>query len=512
MNKLANSIASRFCQIADKFENKTAICCEDKSLTYRQLKELSCKYAIFLTKNGVKYGDVIGVPLNISIESVALMLASSIIGAALAPVNATLPAEDLVKAFKSACVKHIVARKSFFNDMAGTCLQGSNIECKLCLDGTIDGIHSFSEVLNEHYQVPDLSILTGNETFILTLTSGSTGTPKPIELTQKNKLERADAHIQLYGINFKDRILAATPLYHSLAERLVIMPLIVGATSVLLPRFTPENWFTCVAVNRITFTIAVSSQLKQIAKVMKEKQHDISDMRLIVSSSALLEESVKKILINQLNCEFHEMYGTSECSTVTDLDFSRSKEKQGSIGKPLPNVEVKILDERHHVLPNGNIGEIAVKTPLLCNSYYLLPEKMKMSTTGDGYFLTGDLGKKDEEGFIYYKGRKKDIIITGGINVFPQDIEQKILELNGVVECAAFAIPDEHLGESVALAVIIEKDSEITTRSLRLFCAKKLADFQQPHHFFFVEKLPKNTMGKLERRKLPMIIQTQKRD
>ena len=172
MNKLANSIASRFCQIADKFENKTAICCEDKSLTYRQLKELSCKYAIFLTKNGVKYGDVIGVPLNISIESVALMLASSIIGAALAPVNATLPAEDLVKAFKSACVKHIVARKSFFNDMAGTCLQGSNIECKLCLDGTIDGIHSFSEVLNEPYQVPDLSILTGNETFILTVSHG----------------------------------------------------------------------------------------------------------------------------------------------------------------------------------------------------------------------------------------------------------------------------------------------------------------------------------------------------
>ena len=166
------------------------------------------------------------------------------------------------------------------------------------------------------------------------MTSGSTGQPKPINLTQNNKYERAMAHIKLYDITENDRILAATPLYHSLAERLVLLPLLIGATSILLPRFTPSIWLNCVYEQKVTFTIAVTAQLSQIAQLLSSPfVPDISSLRSIVSSSALLEPYVRMELIDKLKCDFHEMYGTSETSTATSINFRESINKQKSVGR-----------------------------------------------------------------------------------------------------------------------------------------------------------------------------------
>ncbi|MPM29811.1 Long-chain-fatty-acid--CoA ligase [bioreactor metagenome] len=496
-----SKLSDLFYQNADKYLDKSAIWCDGETATYQELSSLVSRYSNFLINHGVLYRDQIGIPMNNSIESVALIMAAADIGAGLVPINPTLPLSAIEAAFTSGNVKHLIARKSFYEKLEKA---GSDRPqgLALCLDGEWEGVFSFGEVMKESVKRPVSNQVTGDETLILTMTSGSTGVPKPIELTQNNKLKRAFAHIELYGITKEDNILAATPLYHSLAERLVIIPLLIGATAVLLPRFTPILWLNCIKEQQVTFTIAVSAQLSQIAQLLSSPfVPEIDSLRCVVSSSALLEPHVRTQLIEKLQCDFHEMYGTSETSTVTNINFKEALHKQKSVGRCIPEADIRILRDNEEIADIGEIGEIACKTQLLFNGYYGLPDLTKQAFA-DGYFKTGDLGCLDEDGYLYFCGRKKELIITGGINVYPNDIDQCVMRLSDVAECAAFSYPDERLGEVVALAVVAQKDKTLSKRALQMHCAKHLADFQQPHYIFILDELPKNAMGKLMRSKI----------
>ena len=497
-----SKLCDLFFDIASEYPQKTAIWCDNKTITYEELAALVCRYSNFLIKAGVIYSDHIGIPMNNSIESAALILAAANLGAALVPINPTLPPEAIKALFAAADVKHLIARKNFLEQTEGKVdlnLKGAQI----CLDGLWKNTLTFDSISKMSDKRPVVKQVTGKETLIITMTSGSTGEPKPIDLTQNNKLERAMAHIRLYNLTKDDRILAATPLYHSLAERLVLMPLLIGATSILLPRFTPALWLNCVKDQKVTFTIAVSAQLGQIAELLTSPfVPEIDSLRCVVSSSSLLENHIKNELIDKLNCDFHEMYGTSETSTVTSINFRETMGKKHSVGRPLPEAKVKIIKEDQSIAKPGEIGEITCKTTLMCNGYYNQPEIFQ-NALQDGYFKTGDLGYLDEAGYLYFAGRKKELIITGGINVYPQDIEECIKKLPEVKECAAFAYPDNRLGEVVALAIVPKPDTRLSKRKIQIQCAKNLADYQQPHMIIFLDQLPKNSLGKLEKYNLP---------
>ncbi|MGE5422986.1 MAG: class I adenylate-forming enzyme family protein [Ignavibacteriales bacterium] len=481
--------------------DKIAIWCDGINCSYKDLSDLVSRYSNFMIKNGVSYRDHIGIPMTNSIESVALIFAAANIGAALVPINPTLPVSAIKTAFEAGDVKHLIARKAFFEE----CDKSERMDLEgvsICLDGEHSGSIPFTEIQNESAIRPLINDITGDETLILTMTSGSTGKPKPIDLTQNNKYLRANAHIRMYNITKDDNILAATPLYHSLAERLVIMPLIIGGTSILLPRFTPHIWLNCIKEQNVTFTIAVSAQLAQMAELLSSPFiPEIDSLRCIVSSSALLEPYVRKELIDKLRCDFHEMYGTSETSTVTNINFKEALNKQKSVGRSFPDVDIRILGDNGELLGIGEIGEIACKSPLICNGYYGLPDVFQ-NAMADGYFRTGDLGYLDEDGYLYFSGRKKELIITGGINVYPIDVEKCVMEIPEISECAAFAYPDERLGEVVALAIVVKKDVTLKKRKVQVQCARNLADFQQPHKIYFVDDLPKNAMGKLVKSQL----------
>lgn len=494
-------LADMFYASARLYPDKTAIWCDGKTVTYNQLAEQVSKCSNFFLQQGIAYGDHIGFPMNNSLESTMLIMVAANIGIGLVPINPTLPRNAVDLAFACGDVKHIIARKNFFEqcDMEGGIeLAGK----KICLDGEYEGTIPFSDLRGYSADRPDMPQVTGDETFFLTMTSGSTGEPKPIELTQNNKYLRAMAHIRIYDITKGDNVLAATPLYHSLAERLVIMPLILGGTSILLPRFTPNLWLNCIKEQKVTFTIAVSAQLSQIAELLSSPfVPDIDSLRCVVSSSALLEPHVKNELIKKLNCDFHEMYGTSEVSTVTDINIKEGAEKRKSVGKPIDEAQVRILREDGSLAKHDEIGEIVCKSRLMCSGYYGISDVME-NAMNDGYFRTGDLGYLDADGYLYFAGRKKELIITGGINVYPKDIEECVGRLEEVSECAAFSYPDERLGEVVALAVVPKNEKTITKRMIQIQCARNLADYQQPHKIFIIEELPKNAMGKMMKSKL----------
>lgn len=494
-------LADIFYDTADLYPDKTAIWCDNETVTYKELAGLVGQYSNFLLHNGVGYRDHVGIPMNNSITSVALILAAANLGVGLVPINPTLPIRAVKTAFALADVKHLIARRAFFEQCEKS--GGLNIDgISICIDSEYEGTQPLLGAAEMSTERPIIKAVNGDEILIITMTSGSTGSPKPISLTQNNKYHRAIAHINLYEITKNDKILAATPLYHSLAERLVIIPLLIGGTSVLLPRFTPNIWLNCVKEQLVTFTIAVSAQLNQIVNLLSNSiVLEIDSLRCVVSSSALLEQQVKNELIEKLHCDFHEMYGTSEVSTVTSINFKEAHNKKQSVGRPLPEADIVILRDSGDQAQIGEIGEIACKTTLICNGYYGMAETFSVAMQ-NSYFKTGDLGYLDEDGYLYFSGRKKELIITGGINVYPQDVEKCVLELSEVSECAAFTYPDERLGEVVALAIVIKEGRELNKRTVQVQCARNLADFQQPHKIFFLDSLPKNTMGKLVKSKL----------
>lgn len=491
------TLSAAFFAHASATPGKMAISCDGRALSYAELGRLVSRWSRALDVHGVRRGDQIGVILPNSIEFVALILVAADLGAGLVPLSPGLPPAAALHAFAAGQARHLVTTAHHMallqEDAASSALSG----LWLSIDeagGKAVSLQALLQAVPEN-ALP-LHAGRGDDALILTMTSGSTGSPKPIVLTQRTKLNRVRAAVQLYGIVPQDRTLAATPLYHSLAERLVLLPLLTGGSAILMPHFSAQGWLRCIQHEQVSFTIAVSSQLKQIVAQLAEGEHDISSLRCIVSSSALLENAVKADLLARLSCEFHECYGASEIAIATNLDGNAARRKLQSVGTAAPGVDIRILDADDKELPAGEAGEIVCRTPMLFGGYFQLPGLTQAAMHGE-YFRTGDIGRLDDEGFLYFLGRKKDVIISGGINIYPADIEAAIAGHGSVSESAAFAFPDARLGEVVAVALVPHDPGTFDLRQLRFHCAHHLADFQQPRKFFIVGQLPKNSMGKL---------------
>jgi long-chain acyl-CoA synthetase len=491
---------------AGRMPEKPAIHCGRAVMTYQQLAQLVSRWSNAMAAHGVARGDHIAVILPNTVEFVALILVAADLGAVLVPLSTALTPTDAFKAFGATDVKHVVGTGALLQ----TLLHDPTVrQCAVdglwlivddaIPDGSVKRVRSLAALLHD-VPVDAAPLNTGmaDDALILSMTSGSTGSPKPIILTQRTKFNRVSAAVELYGITENDRVLAATPLYHSLAERLALIPLLTGGTSVVMPRFSPTSWLQCVREHGVSFSIAVSSQLKQIAAELNDtaRSADISSLRCIVSSSALLDPQTKAELLKTFDCEFHECYGASEIAIASNLDGRSAKIKLNSVGRAAPGVEIKIIGKDAEALASGQAGEIVCKTPMIFRGYFKRPDLTRLAMWGE-YFRTGDIGKLDDEGFLYFLGRSKDIIITGGINVYPQDIEAVVNEHPSILESAAFPFPDERLGEVVAVALVPAADEEFDLRKLRFHCCALLADFQQPRRFFVMTELPRNSMGKL---------------
>jgi long-chain acyl-CoA synthetase len=499
------SISDTFYSHARSRGSKPAIVAEDRALTYEALADLVRRWASVMAARGVRRGDHVGVLLPNSVECVALMLVAADLGVVLVPLSTSLPAPAVHRAFVAGDVRHVVGTVSTLGGLVSSsaCDFAFADGLWLSVDGPVHHAESLAPMLataRTDSRTP--GDVEDDDPFILTMTSGSTGDPKPIVLTQRTKFNRAAAAVELYGVSSEDRVLAATPLYHSLAERLVLIPLLNGGTSILMARFSASEWLRWVSEHGVTFTIAVSSQLRQIGQQLTTaRQERLATLRCVVSSSALLETHVKTELLDRLRCDFHECYGASEIAIASNLDPQAAREKTSSVGTAAPGVDIKILGENGQPVPTGEPGEIVCETPMIFGGYFKRPDLTRQAMWGN-HFRTGDVGRLDGDGFLYFLGRQKDIIITGGINAYPADIESVIESHPSVAECAVFAMPDERLGEVVAAAIVPSDSGRLDQRAIRFHCAEHLADFQQPRRYFVVEGLPRNSMGKIMRRAL----------
>ena len=465
------------------YHDKVAIACDNKSYLYEDLKNSIESMSCALKIDGVKKGSRVMVMLENSYEFAVLFFAIAKIGAIIAPIDTTSKFDTIKLLLQNIESKYLITNsiiKKNFNEIDARVVDINTLfECRDKLDSETD------------------EAIDPRDDYILTMTSGSTGDPKAILLSQDVKINRAIAGAKkLYDLDRNDVVLCASPMYHSLGMRLVILPLIIGATCVILKKFHPRLWIDTVKQHNATFTIAVSTHLKQLVKYLQDGE--VISLKRIVSSSALLSTDTKQECIEKFQCKIDECYGASEIGIATNLAFEDTQ-KLKSVGKALDYVDLKVVDENGKVLQHGEIGEIIVKTTTPFINYYKNDIKTTQSVK-DGYFYTEDLGYLDEDGYLFFCGRKKDVIIVSGMNIYPKDIEEVILGVRGVKECCVVGVDDEYFTEGI-LAVLVIND-EFNLKDVKIACFKALSNHQQPMAYEIVDALPKNKMGKVQKFKL----------
>ena len=490
--------------------NKVAVIIGSSQLTYQQLINKVDNVTSELSALGMILGDRVALCCSNNLDFVLVLLAGAKLGLIIVPLPLTIKGAALENALIRASCQYAVAWYTVAKQIQNKkLLQNSAI---VSLGGTVEGCLFFNELLacSTDNAVKKLPTVDSNADFILTMTSGSTGSPKPIIFTQKTKIERAfKATIDYYQLTSSDTVLVATPLYHSLAQRSLLMPLMLGATVVILPKFSLQAWLNAISEHLVSFLFAVSSQLVALLPELsrQDKAHDFSSLQCLVSSSATLNETDKQLLLSQLKCHFHECYGASEVGVVTDFDITEKGVPLASVGRALPDIKLKICDENRIAIASGKIGEIACLTPTRFKGYFNLPEQTQASFDDEGYFYTGDLGYLDEQGYLYFVGRTKEVIKSGGINVYPKDIESVLGLLSEIKECVAIGIDDKQFGEVILVAYVLKEGVvNFDEKLLRKEAMQQLTDYQQPRYYKCFGQFPKSALGKVLKQEIKALL------
>jgi len=474
-----------------KYPNKEAIIIENLRLTYYELFEQVKKTITVFQKNKITEKSIVAIIEDNTVCHILSLFSLSYLGSTIVPLNTFYSKDWLINKFKKTKIDVLISSSEYAKFLK------KKINLKIII--TTDKSKQFYYFYD--YQKLNINNLKKinikNKNFLILLSSGSTGNPKPIVFTQENKILRSRLMKDLYKITKEDKITVTCPIDHSLGMRLLFLPLLNGATCVVMPKFTSSNYYEILKKEKITFSILVSSQIYFLIKD-KEKFKTFYLKKGLVSASSTLSHNVKKIIINK-NIKLYEMYGASEIGTVTSINLTKNNKKIKSVGKSYKNnIIIKILSDKNKFLKKNQKGEIVCKTPAIFHNYYNLKKITKNSFFKE-YFKTGDIGYLDNKKYLYFLGRKKNIIRRSGITIYPEDIENIFINDKNINNVAVLGFK-KNLNEEIYL--FIEKNIKINLDYIKNICIKKLSTFQMPNKIFLLRKLPKTSLDKIDKKKL----------
>jgi malonyl-CoA/methylmalonyl-CoA synthetase len=474
---------------------KTAIeTAAGERLTYADVIALSGRLASALVALGVKAGDRVAVQVEKSVPALVLYLAALRAGAVFLPLNtAYTPAE--VEYFLTDAEPALFvcdpARRAALEPIA------AKASARIA---TLDAKGEGSLMDEAHRASEDFAPASrsGDDLAAILYTSGTTGRSKGAMLTHDNLVSNALTLRDHWRFTADDTLIHALPIYHThglfVATNCVLF---AGASMIFQPKFDPDAVFA--ALPRATALMGVPTFYTRLLEHPGLTRDAAAHMRLFVSGSAPLLAETHRDWQARTGHAILERYGMTETGMNTSNPYDGDR-VPGTVGFPLPGVSLRIADpETGRVLPQGEIGVIEVKGPNVFQGYWRLPEKTASEFRADGFFITGDLGTIDERGYVHIVGRAKDLVITGGFNVYPKEVELAIDELPGVRESAVIGLPHPDFGEGVTAVVVPEAGVTLAEEDILRAMQAKLAKFKQPKRVFFVEELPRNTMGKVQK-------------
>jgi long-chain acyl-CoA synthetase len=350
---------------------------------------------------------------------------------------------------------------------------------------------------------PKFPAPAANDMAVLMYTSGTSGLPKGVILTYNNLQSDVDAAIAHAGLKHEHRFLGVIPLFHAFGmTAMMLAPIQLGATVVYLARFNPLAALEAIRTHAISLMFGVPSMYAAIAHLKNTAIDDFKSIYAIISGGEPLSPALRELFMQRFGVRIYEGFGLTETSPVIALNVPQSF-REGSVGKLVPGAEARIVDDHRKPLPAGETGDIWLRGPMVMKGYYNLPDATAEALTPDGFFKTGDLGKLDEDGFLYITGRRKEMIIIAGEKAYPREIEDVLMRHPDVTEAAVIGRKDPSRGEVVVAFVIPRAGARIEPSALRDFCrAQGLAQWKCPREVNVVEDLPRSPTGKVLKRVL----------
>jgi long-chain acyl-CoA synthetase len=492
----ASSLASILTESAARAPQRTAIRLDDVELTYAQLDGASAHVAGLLAEHGFQPGDRVGLMLPNVPHFPVLYYGILRAGGIVVPMNVLLKQREVAYYLGDSGAKLLFA----WHELGAEADPGCE-EAGARLISVAPG--AFEEAVGAAAARTELHDVGDDDTAVILYTSGTTGKPKGAELTHANLRVNAGVKGELIGLGADDVILGALPLFHSFGQTAAMNAgVLAGATLSLLARFEPLKALQVMERDRVTLFLGVPTMYFAMLGVPADERPDTSSLRVCVSGGASLPVEVMRAFEEQFGCPILEGYGLSETSPVACFNRLDRERKPGSIGIPITDVEMRVVDEQGAQLPVGEVGEIVIRGPNVMKGYWGRPDATAEAIRDGGWFHSGDLARMDADGDFFIVDRMKDMIIRGGYNVYPREVEEVLYEHPAVAEAAVVGIPDPGLGEEVGAAVALKAGAQATPDELQAYVKERVAAYKYPRQVWLVPELPKGPTGKILKREI----------
>ncbi len=490
------NLALNLVEAAQMYPDRAAVRLDGLILAYPDLDERSARVAGLLGERGVGPGDRVGLVLPNVAEFPVLYYGVLRAGAVVVPMNPLLKAREVEYYLGDSGARLIFAWQATAAEAAkGAEAAGAGFV------GVAPG--EFDRLLDDHAPQTEVTSRADDDTAVILYTSGTTGRPKGAELTHANLARNAAVSATtLFHLEPEDVVMGCLPLFHSFGQTCGLNATVSsGACLTLLPRFDPGKALEVIQRDRVTVFEGVPTMYLALLSRASHDDHDTSSLRVCVSGGAALPVEALRGFEDAFGCVILEGYGLSETSPVASFNHPDRERKPGSVGTPIEGVQMRLVDPLGQDVPAGEVGEIVIRGHNLMKGYWRREDATREAVP-DGWLRTGDLARQDEEGYFFIVDRKKDLIIRGGYNVYPREIEEVLYEHPAVAEAAVVGIPHPAHGEEVGAAVVLKPGAEATPADLRAFVKERVAAYKYPRHVWLEAALPKTATGKLLRREV----------
>ncbi len=474
-----------------KNPKKIALILNERKYSYEEFFKILVNTIKILKQNKISKNSVVLVIEDNTLSHILSLFALSYINACIVPASTYYSFDHLKKLVEVTKVNSLIANSKY-------CSLFKSVKTIKKIIST-NKVNKFSYFFKNSKSKKNLKTqkINTSKNFIISLSSGSTGNPKPIIFSQKTKIKRFLLMKNLYKINDKDIITLTCPLDHSLGMRILFLSFLSGATIVIMNKFIPLNYFEIVKKYSVTFSVLVANQIYDLQSYKKKFKNFFLKKGLVSASAKLSPVTKNKIINNNIN--LFEMYGASEIGTVTSINLKKEKKYIKSVGKIYNKlIKIKILSKDKKFLSAYNSGEIICKTPGLFEGY-LGTKKINKDAFFKNFFKTGDIGYFDKKNFLYFLSRKKNIIRRSGITIYPEDIENTLLNDKNIKEAAVIS-GEGKLSEKIYL--FVKKEKKIDQNYIKNICLNKLSTFQIPNEILLIKNIPKSILGKINKNEL----------
>jgi acyl-CoA synthetase (AMP-forming)/AMP-acid ligase II len=488
-------------------KNKTALICNDQRMTWGEFNDRINRLANGLIRLGLRKGDKVSMLMTNSIEMVEIIFGTIKAGGVIVPLSSMVTGDALTRMINNSDSKFLFVGSHLIDVIAPHRSDLKNIadENFFSVGADAQGWRSYRRFIEENSAREVFVDMIYEDPFNIMYTSGTTGLPKGILHTHHNRFQFAAMFAIDFRIDSSARNIVATSLYANGTWLTFLPTMFVGGTVIIMPQYDATGCLALIQKEKCTHTFMVPTQFKMLLDHPDFDRYDLNSMKVWLAAGSPFLKQDKEQVLKRFPGELMELWGLTE-GVGTTLKPEDMDKKTSSIGIPPLGWDVGIIDEEGKLLPPGEIGEIIGLTPWLMPEYYKLPDKTAEAIwrdeRGKTFLKTGDMGKLDDDGFLYILDRKKDMIISGGINIFASDIEEVLAKHPDVQDCTVIGIPHEKWGETPLALVILYKGAKVSEADLKQWLNGKVAKYQRVSGLVCVEDFPRNAMGKVLKKEL----------